>query len=197
MVFVVLEGFSGTGKTTLAKALERKGWLRLEESAHAVPRDVPVADRADTFADYSLVGATMVYSSEISRLRRRRDIISEGYLLSDLTYAKIRYELRKSTAYPAMMALCKRILADPVMRPDLYIVLQATADTIGSRQLHKSKRERNDAEVFRARYYSALAEVHEEIQADNIERVDTDGSARTTLARIMAVLDSRGLLART
>jgi thymidylate kinase len=196
MVFVVLEGFSGTGKTTLAKALERRGWLRLEESAHAVPKDVPVADRADTFADYSLVGATMVYSSQISKLRHRRNIVSEGYLLSDLTYAKIRYELRKSAAYPAMMALCKKILSDPVMRPDLYIVLQAKADTIDSRQQSKSKRERNDAEFFRTRYYSALAEVHDEIQQNNIERIDSDATTKTTLGRIMKVLDSRRLLGR-
>jgi len=193
---VVLEGFSGTGKTTLAKALEREGWLRLEESAHAVPKDVPVADRADTFADYSLVGATLVYSSLISKLRSKRDIVSEGYLLSDLAYAKIRYELKKSTAYPAMMALCKKILSYPPMRPDLYIVLQARADTIDSRQQHKSKRERNDAEYFRFRYYSALAEVHEEIQQDNLVRIDTDGNVRATLGRIQTVLNSRRLLTR-
>jgi len=194
MVFVVLEGFSGTGKTTLAKAMEREGWLRLKESAHAVPKDVPVADRADTFADYSLVGATMVYSSVISKLRYERDIVSEGYLLSDLAYAKIRYELKKSAAYPVMMALCKKILSEPVMGPDIYIVLQARADTIDSRQRHKNKRERNEAEFFRTRYYSALAEVHDEIQQSNIELIDTDGNTKTTLGRIMAVLGSRKLL---
>ena len=194
MVFVVLEGFSGTGKTTLAKAMEREGWLRLKESAHAVPKDVPVADRADTFADYSLVGATMVYSSVISKLRYERDIVSEGYLLSDLAYAKIRYELKKSAAYPVMMALCKKILSEPVMGPDIYIVLQAKADTIDSRQRHKNKRERNEAEFFRTRYYSALAEVHDEIQQSNIELIDTDGNTKTTLGRIMAVLGSRKLL---
>ena len=191
---MVLEGFSGTGKTTLAKAMEREGWLRLKESAHAVPKDVPVADRADTFADYSLVGATMVYSSVISKLRYERDIVSEGYLLSDLAYAKIRYELKKSAAYPVMMALCKKILSEPVMGPDIYIVLQARADTIDSRQRHKNKRERNEAEFFRTRYYSALAEVHDEIQQSNIELIDTDGNTKTTLGRIMAVLGSRKLL---
>jgi len=196
MVFVVLEGFSGTGKTTLAKAMERKGWVRLEESAHAVPKEVPVADRADTFADWSLVGATMVYSSLISRLRQRRNIVSEGYLLSDLAYAKIRYELKKSTAYPAMMALCKKILSDPIMRPDLYIVLQAGADTIDSRQRRKSNRERNETEYFRKRYYSALSEMHEEIQQENIERIDTDYDRKATLQKIMAVLNSRKLLGR-
>ncbi len=67
MAFVVLEGFSGTGKTTLAKGLESMGWVRLQESAHAVPRDVPVADRADTAADFSLLGATLIYSSIISK----------------------------------------------------------------------------------------------------------------------------------
>jgi thymidylate kinase len=196
MVFVVLEGFSGTGKTTLASALERDGWLRLKESAHAVPKDVPVADRADTFADYSLVGATMVYCSLISKLRRSRNIVSEGYLLSDLTYAKIRYELKKSTAYPAMMALCKKILSDPLMIPDLYIVLQAGAEIIDSRQRHKNRRERNDTKFFRNRYYSALSEIHTELQQDNIERIDTDGDTKATLRKIADVLSSRRLMGR-
>jgi thymidylate kinase len=193
MVFVVLEGFSGTGKTTLAKALEREGWLRLKESAHAVPKDVPVADRADTFADYSLVGATMVYSSLISKLRHRRNIISEGYLLSDLTYAKIRYELKKSTAYPAMMALCKKILSDPVMRPDLYVVLKARTDTIGLRQQQKNKRERNEAEYFRTRYYPALSGIHRELRESNVEFIRTDGNMKETLGKILALVRPKKL----
>jgi len=191
---VALEGFSGTGKTTLAKAMEGNGWLRLKESAHAVPKEVPVADRADTFADYSLVGATMVYSSLISTLRRRMNIVSEGYLLSDLAYAKIRYELKKSTAYPVMMALCKEILADPVMRPDLYIILRAGTETIDSRQRRKNTRERNVTEFFRTRYYSALSEIHDELRQGNTAQIDTDGDMEATLEKILTALRSKSLL---
>ncbi|MDG6994188.1 MAG: hypothetical protein JRN36_04790, partial [Nitrososphaerota archaeon] len=107
MTFVALEGFSGTGKTSLAVRMEGMGWLRLQESAHAVSRDVPVADRADTAADYSLLGATMTYSSIIASQRQARNIVSEGYLTSDLAYAKIRMELGKSTAYPRMLSMVK------------------------------------------------------------------------------------------
>jgi len=70
MHFVVLEGFFATGKTNLARHLERRGWPRLQESAHALPDHVPVADRGDTYSDYSLLGATLAYASTISRLRR-------------------------------------------------------------------------------------------------------------------------------
>src|SRR5437879_1117050 len=134
MTFVVLEGFSGTGKTSVATGLERQGWLRLQESAHAVPKDVPLADRADTPADFSLLGATMVYSSVISNLRKSRNIVSEGYLLSDLAYAKIRYDLRTSEAYPAMLLMSKRMLEVPALRPDLYVLLKAGSGTIDQRQ---------------------------------------------------------------
>jgi len=189
MVFIVLEGFSGTGKTTLAMGLEKLGWLRLQESADAVSEEVPVADRADTSADFSLFGATMTYCSVISKLRKTRKIVSEGYLLSDLAYAKIRYELKKSDAYPAMLATCRRILEEPALRPDLYILLRAKPDTIDQRQKNKGERERNVTEFFRTRYYSALAEVHEDLKEEKTEEVETDSDLDVTLDKIMVVLD--------
>lgn len=195
MAFIVLEGFSGTGKTSLAMGLERRGWLRLQESAHALPKEVPVADRADTAADFSLLGATMTYSSIISKLRGSRNIVSEGYLLSDLTYAKIRYELKKSTAYPSMMSMVKRILEEPAMRPDLYILLKAGTDTIDRRQMSKDDRERNVTEFFRTRYYSALAEIHQEVNEDKIEVVETDSDLEVTLGMIQDVLGRRVVMA--
>lgn len=194
MVFIVLEGFSGTGKTTLAKKLERDGWLRLKESAHAVPTDVPVADRADTFADFSLMGATMVYSSLISKYKQERNIVSEGYLLSDLAYARIRYELGTSTAYPAMIAFCKKILSEPSMRPDIYIILQAATDTINRRQHYKNSRERNTTEFFRERYYPALTEIHRELGETNYEEAVTDSRREVTLDSILQILKRAGLI---
>lgn len=194
MAFIVLEGFSGTGKTSLATRLERQGWLRLQESAHAVPKDVPVAERADTAADFSLLGATMMYSSVISKLRQKRDIVSEGYLLADLAYAKIRYELKKSDAYPDMVTMVKRVLEVPAMRPDLYILLRAGPETINHRQLGKDDRERNVTEFFRTRYYTALAEIHEELKEEKIEVVETDSDLEFTLQSILGVLGRRKVI---
>ena len=188
MAFVVLEGFSGTGKTSLAMAMEKLGWLRLQESAHAVPKDIPVADRADTAADFSLLGATMTYSSVISKLRRTRNIVSEGYLLGDLAYAKIRYELKKSDAYPSMLSMCRRVLKVPELRPDLYILLRATTGTIDIRQKGKEDRERNVTEFFRTRYYTALEEIHRELGEERSEVVETDSDLDVTLKNILALL---------
>lgn len=194
MVLVVLEGFSGTGKTSLAIALEKRGWIRLQESAHALPRDVPVADRADTAADFSLLGATMTYSSMISKLRQTRNIVSEGYLLGDLAYAKIRYDLKKSDAYPDMVRIVKRLLEVPGMRPDLYILLKAETDTINHRQMSKDERERNVTEYFRMRYYTALAEIHRELNEETIEAVETDSNEEATLQTILEVLGRRRVI---
>jgi thymidylate kinase len=196
LVFVVLEGFSGTGKTALAKGLEKKGWLRLAESAHSVPKTVPVAERGDTSADYSLLGATMVYSSVISKLRKRRRIVSEGYLLSDLAYARIRYDLRRSDAYPVMLAACRAILREESLRPDLYVLLEARPDTIQSRQHRKNERERNLTGFFRTRYYTALAEIHGELGEDKVEKVHSDTNLDATLGTILEVLKRRGVVGR-
>ena len=189
MTFIVLEGFSGTGKTSLAMGLERLGWVRLQESAHAVSKDVPVADRADTAADFSLLGATMTYTSLISKLRATRKVVSEGYLLGDLAYAKIRYELRKSDAYPAMLIMVKRILQEPSLRPDLYLLLEAGPETIDTRQREKDERERNLTEFFRKRYYGALEEIHQELKEGKTEVVETDADPAVTLQTILRILD--------
>ena len=195
MTFIVLEGFSGTGKTTLAAGLERTGWFRLQESAHAVPHDVPVADRADTAADFSLLGATLVYSSVIRTLRTTRDVVSEGYLLSDLAYAKIRYELKKSDAYPSMMEMVRRVLKEPALRPDLYIRLRAGNETISRRQLGKEEREKNVSDYFRTRYYTALEEVHSDLEEGEVEEVRTDSDTSATLGEILAIVDRRRAMA--
>jgi thymidylate kinase len=191
MVFLVLEGFSGTGKTTLAKGLEERGWLRLQESAHAVPDQVPVADRADTFADYSLLGATMVYSSIISKAREKRNIVSEGYLLSDLAYARIRFDLKKSKAFPSMLNLCREILTSHEMKPDLYVILQAKPETIEHSRIGKNKSENNMTEFFKTRYYKALSEMHEELGEKNVKSVYTGNNLRLTLDTILDALKKR------
>jgi len=188
LAFIVLEGFSGTGKTSLAMGLEKMGWLRLTESAHSVSKDVPVAERADTAADFSLLGATMMSSSVISKLRGTRNIVSEGYLLGDLAYAKIRYELKKSDAYPSMVTLVKRMLQEPSLRPDLYILLRAGQEVIDIRQKGKDEREKNLTEFFRTRYYTALAEIHDEMGEGSIETVETNSDIEATLSVILGVL---------
>lgn len=191
MAFIVLEGFSGTGKTTLAQGLESRGWLRMQESAHAVPRDVPVAERADTAADFSLFGATMIYSSIIAKQRTSKNIVSEGYLLGDLAYAKVRFELKKSHAYPSMLAMCRNVLDEAAMRPDLYIVLRAGPEVIWLRQRNKEERERNETEFFRSRYYTALEEIHSELNENRTEVVQTDSDTEATLVNILEILEKR------
>jgi len=194
MAFIVLEGFSGTGKTSLAIGLEGQGWLRLQESAHAVPKDVPVADRADTAADFSLLGATMMNCSLISKLRGTRNIVSEGYLLGDLAYAKIRFELKKSYAYPAMVTIVRRILEEPALRPDLYILLKAGNKTIDRRQRGKAEREKNVTEFFRTRYLTALSEIHDEMRVKDVEELETDSDVEATMREVLRILARRKVM---
>jgi thymidylate kinase len=193
MVFIVLEGFSGTGKTSIALALEKRGWIRLPESAHSVPKAVPVADRADTSSDYALFGATMIHCSAIARQREKRRIVSEGYLLSDLAYAKIRYDLGKSKAYPSMLTACREIIRQG-LGPDLYVQLEVAKETIEARQRLKEQRERNQTWFFRTRYYSALREIHTELGEQNFVIMRSDSAVDSSTKRVLEILRERELL---
>jgi len=115
-------------------------------------------------------------------------------LLGDLAYAKIRYELKKSDAYPSMVAMVRRILQEPAMRPDLYILLEAGQETIDTRQRSKDDRDRNPTEFFRARYYTALAEIHDEMNEKNVEAVRTDSDIDATLQNILQTLGRRRVI---
>ena len=190
-----MEGFSGTGKTTLARELERRGWTRLPESAHMISSSIPVAERAGTFADFSLLGATMANCGIIASERNRRAIVSEGYLLSDLAYARVRLELKKSGAFPPMLEFCRKLLARRTLRPDLYVVLEAGEDALGSRQKRKSARDRNDSASFRSMYYRALSGVHKELGETKVVHVMTDRDPSATLDEVLRILKRRGIRA--
>ena len=90
-----------------------------------------------------------------------------------------------------MVAMVKRILEEEALRPDLYILLKAGQETISNRQLGKGERERNTAEFFRTRYYTALAEIHEELNETNIEEVETDHDVEVTLSSVIETLERR------
>jgi thymidylate kinase len=92
-----------------------------------------------------------------------------------------------------MLALCREVLAIPRMRPDLYVLLDAGPETIDDRQVRKNGKDRNATEIFRAMYYKALAEIHQELNETNIERVRTDSEVEKTLDVILAALKMKGV----
>ncbi len=160
MVFVVLEGFSGSGKTTVAKLLSRNGWKAITESAHSVPETVQLADRGDTYSDYSLLGATLLSTYEIAHSRKSMNIVAEGYFISDLAYARIRYEKGLSNAYPLLKDFVFSLLEDRSLLPDIFVVLEASKETLQSRQSLKSERDKNLSSYFMERYYKLVYSFH-------------------------------------
>ncbi|HKT22468.1 MAG TPA: hypothetical protein VJR06_07675, partial [Nitrososphaerales archaeon] len=107
---------------------------------------------------------------------------------------KIRYELKKSNAYPSMVTMVRNMLQDDALRPDLYILLRAGQDTINHRQMVKDERERNESDFFRTRYYSALAEIHQDLGESKIEEVETDSHVEATLRSILEILERRKVI---
>ena len=160
LTFVVLEGFSGTGKTTVANALEQIGWLHLTESAHTVSVDIPLADRADIYSDYSLFGATLKTTGIIAHNRDRRNIVSEGFLVNDLTYSLIRQKRGQSDAASEFFSIVGSVLNKPALKPDLFVILMADEKAIMKRQKLKSDRDRLTNRFFRDTFYQTLNDLH-------------------------------------
>lgn len=194
MVFIVLEGFSGTGKTSLAKMLERDGWLRITESAHSLPPDIPLADRADTYSDYALLGQVLTSTPQIRRLRSRRRVVAEGYFLSDLAYFKIRQTLRLSNAFPSIYRLVSEIMKDQTLAPDLYILLEADSGEIGRRQARKRARDRNESTYFFEKYYEFIKEFHKALNQPNYTVVHSHSRTSQTYRQIRNILTLKELL---
>ena len=164
----------------------------MTESAHALPSQVPVAERADTYADYSLFGATMQYCSIISSNRNNMNVVAEGYFLSDLAYARIRYTLNLSNAFPELLKVARMLLNDKMLRPDLFVLLSANTKVIEERQERKNERERNMSEFFRTEYYNAIEDLHRQLGLTNVERVTTDSEVPKTSGVIRALLERHG-----
>jgi len=88
-VFVVLEGLSASGKTTIGRIVAEL--IRAE--FYKTPPDIfaPLRDRVDREANFSarflfyLAGAVQA-SAEISGLLSRRSVVSDRYLLTTLCY---------------------------------------------------------------------------------------------------------------
>jgi thymidylate kinase len=188
MVFIALEGFSGTGKTTISRLLARRGWVAIPESAHFVPKTVPLADRGNTYSDYALIGATLTSSYDIVNLRRERNVVADGYIVSDLTYSKIRYERGQSKAYPVLRRFVFSLLKDKLLVPDLFVVLKADEDTIYRRQKYKEEREKNINIYFMERYYKILYMLHREM-GHNFTNLSTDERKEKTERKIVEMVE--------
>jgi thymidylate kinase len=187
MVFIALEGFSGTGKTTISRNLYNKGWVSIPESAHVVPDSVPLADRGNTYSDYALIGASLMRMYEIASLRKNKYVVADGYIVSDLTYAKIRYEKGLSNAYPALYNFVKSILGDENIVPDLFIVLTAKEKTIKERQRFKEERDKNLSKYFMKRYYRILYGLHKEMRHKFVN-LSTDDDIEVTAEKILQMV---------
>jgi len=194
LTFLVLEGFSGTGKTALARLFERDGWLRIPESAHLVPEHVPLADRANTLADYALVGAVLSAAYRIAQERTARNIVAEGYLLSDLAYFKVRETLGTSTAFIPIRALVHEVLRDARLVPDLYAVLRISPVELHRRQARKAHRDRLQNQYFAEKYYEFLAELHHEFGDPPQVEVSANAGDEATYQALRRILADCGLL---
>lgn len=193
LTFLVLEGFSGTGKTSLADLFERDGWLRITESAHMIPQEIPVAEKANTYSDYALIGQVLTATYRIAEARGAKRIVAEGYFLSDLAYFKIRHALKLSQAYPILYTLTRSLLQDSRLRPDLYILLRADEDEIIKRQAHKVIRDRLQNRYFMTKYYEFIREFHQEFDQPNYVEVNSNSNDRQTYERIQEALQVHNL----
>lgn len=191
MAFIVLEGFSGTGKTTIANMFEKKNWLHITESAHAIAQEIPVADRGDVYSDYSLIGATLRNSGIIAGNRRKRNIVGEGYFVSDLAYAMIRQRRGLSEAASEFFPIVHNVIKKKRLQPDLYVLLTASDRSILRRQRLKSDRDRLTNRFFMDNFNTIIMDLHQLFGHKNVVAVSNDKGREATFRNIREIMKKR------
>jgi hypothetical protein len=140
------------------------------------------------------VGEVLSAAYEIAHQRAARDIIVEGYFLSDLAYFKVRQTLGTSTAFAPIRALVQEVLRDARLVPDLYAVLRIAPTELTRRQERKAARDRLENQYFAARYYEFLYELHREFGHSAHVDVSSDAGDAATYQQLRQILAERGLL---
>lgn len=136
--FLVLEGLPGSGKTTIGQLLASQGWIYFPEIATVLGKDkIPIGDRGTTLTDFMIFNEEIRRIAEIEKLiSNGKDIVIDGYLPTDLSFAYARFRRQQSTCYPTLLSYyINGLMEGSIPKPDLYIFMEIPATVSVERQL--------------------------------------------------------------
>lgn len=135
--FLVLEGLPGSGKTTIGQILASRGWTYFPEIATVLGKnEIPIGDRGTTLTDFMVFNEEIRRIAEIEKLvSNGKDVIVDGYLPTDLSFAYARYKRHQSTCYPTLLSYyINALVQGGILKPSLYVFMEIPATVSVERQ---------------------------------------------------------------
>lgn len=138
---LVLEGLPGAGKTTIGKALEKKGWTYFPEVATlAASHGIIVGPDANLISEIYILDEEIRREERVKILKEKGEkIVLDNFHSLNLAYAKARSVRNKIFGYEIyLMHYQLAAMTGKILRPDLYIYLKITIEESIKRQLERN-----------------------------------------------------------
>ncbi len=177
-LFIVLEGLPGCGKTTVGVELEKDGWVFLRECATLLgEKGVPIGDRGVTSSDFLIVAEEFKRIREIRDTQRSgKNLVTDGYFTTDLSFAYARYMLKRSKSYPACLNMyLEALAAGTIPRPDLYVWFDIAMDAATERQEDRSQDEMTTFNRQMFRYVRKHFQFMHDVYEPDVQVLHVDG----------------------
>lgn len=186
--FVAIEGIDGCGKTTLAKALAKKGFYITQEPYLRLTKEMVAETRNDDARELAFYVDRLYHLEKVIIPKLKTGIITDRYKYSQIAYAYARYS--GGEMYKKVEGLNQGLL-----EPDLVIFL----DIKPEEALRRKPSMAADAEPYLNTYsdpvafFRAVREKYLELEGENWRRIDAEKSKKEILMEALKSVSTLNL----
>jgi len=186
---VVVEGLPGSGKTTLAKMLEKDGWTRFPEVATETAAAQIAVAASDDLALDPFIMCEEVRREERARLSPSNQILLESSHIANLAWAKARADRFKTCGYETYLKYYQMARAkNRLLKISAYLLLDITPRVSKQRYPKVGRIELPD-ERFLSSVSKNLLSFHERLEPSvPLHVLDTTKSVIVTYKDARAIL---------
>lgn len=187
-MFVALEGIDGCGKTTLARALAKKGFHVTQEPYLSLTKEVVAGTKNDEARELAFYVDRLYHLEKVIIPNLKTGVITDRYKYSQIAYAFARYS--GGEMYETVESLNRDLL-----EPDLVVFL----DIEPEEALRRKPSMVADAKPYMRTYpdplafFSMVRKKYLELEGNNWRRIDAGKSREEILEGVLKAISMLGL----